>query len=75
MKIPLPIEVEVKALVAREHRIEKGEPAGRFPQAEMLDAGKLPLGRHPEGPAPQSADQPGADRLDAAPRREPGDRA
>ena len=75
MKIPLPVEIEVKALVAFEHRIEEGEAAGRLPQAEMLDAGELPLGPDAEGPAPQFADQPGADRLDAAARREPGDRA
>src|SRR3989442_4399 len=74
MKISLAIEVEVKGLVARQHRLEEGEPAGRFPQSEMIDTAELPVCRNPEGSSPQSDDQPAADRLDAAPSREASNR-
>jgi hypothetical protein len=39
VKISTPIEVQIKSLVALQHRIEEGEAAGRLPQAEVLDTG------------------------------------
>ena len=56
VKISAPIKVQVKSLIPGQHRIEEGEPAGRFPQAEMVDSGKLPIRRNPECSAPQSTD-------------------
>src|SRR5260370_39084436 len=65
VKVSAPIKVQVKGLVPRQHRIEEGEPARRFPQAEMVDASELPIRPNTESSAPQSPDQPGADGLNA----------
>jgi hypothetical protein len=56
VKVSAPIKVQIKGLVPGQHRIEEGEPTGRFPQAEIVDTGKLPIRRNPESSAPQSAD-------------------
>src|SRR5271167_1408253 len=56
VKISTPIKVQIKSLVALQHRIEEGEPAGRFPQAKLVDTGELPIRRNPESSAPQSTD-------------------
>src|SRR5580693_2474618 len=60
VKISTPIKVQIKSLVALQHRIEEGEPARRFPQPELVDTGELPIRRNPESSAPQGADQPRA---------------
>jgi hypothetical protein len=56
VKVSAPIKVQVKGLVPGQHRIEESEPAGGFPQAEIVDTGKLPIRRNPESSAPQSTD-------------------
>src|ERR1700736_1073484 len=58
VKVSAPIKVQVKGVVALQHRFEEGEPATRFPQAEVVDTGELPIRRNPESSAPQSTDQP-----------------
>ena len=43
VKVSAPIKVHVKSLVTGQHRIEEGEPAGGFPQVEVVDPAELPL--------------------------------
>ena len=56
VKVSTPVKVNIKILVALQHRFEEGEPAGRFPQVEAVDTGELPIRRNPESSAPQSTD-------------------
>ena len=51
-EIVAPMKLAIKCFVTREHRFEKGEPARRFPQPEMLDVGELALRRNSESSAP-----------------------
>ena len=52
VKISAPVKVQIESLVALQHRFEEGEPAGRFPQVEVVDTGELPIRRNPESSAP-----------------------
>jgi hypothetical protein len=74
LEIPTAMQLAVKNLIARQHWVEKGEPARRFPQPEALDAAELAIRCDPECPPPQSNDQPAADRLNMSLRREASDR-
>src|SRR5437764_5213661 len=56
VKVSTPVKVKIKVLVALQHRFEESEPAGRFPQVELVDTGELPIRRNPESSAPQSTD-------------------
>ena len=73
MKVAAPIELQVKSLVAHQHRLEEGKPAGRFPQPEIFDVSELTVCGNAKGATPQSNEQPGADRLNAAAGGESGD--
>jgi hypothetical protein len=73
VKVAAPIELQVKCLVAHQHRLEEGKPAGRFPQPEMFDLSELTICGNAKGATPQSNEQPGADRLNAAADGESGD--
>src|ERR1700751_414254 len=75
VKVSAPIKVQVKSLVALQHRIEEGKPTGRFPQSEMIDSAELPVCRNPKRSPPQSPYQPPADRLNPAYRRQARNRA
>src|SRR5215470_4508793 len=74
MKIPAPVKVQVESFISGQHRLEKSQSTGRFPQSKMVDTRELPFSCHAKSPTPQPGDQPGADPLNAAARRKTGDR-
>src|SRR5215831_17943918 len=74
MEVSAAVKIEIESLVSLQHRIEEAEPARRFPEGEARDASELSVCRNAESAVPQPADQPRADRLNAALRRKTGDR-
>jgi hypothetical protein len=73
MEIAPSVKIEIEFLVPFQHRFEESEPTWRLPQPEMPDLPELLFGRNSKCGAPQTAHEPGTDRLNAALRGEAGD--